>query len=115
VIQIITHGTIELPEGSLTIKRTIIGGVIATRDKGVVPNAAVLTGCCSISRWYVLKITWSPGSYLDITSSYLLFVSARREDTCIRGCGRTAGCVDDAKSEIIGLEGLRIRFADCDD
>jgi hypothetical protein len=52
---VITHGTMELPEGSLTVKRTTIGGVIATRDKGIVPNAAVITGCCSISRWYVLE------------------------------------------------------------
>lgn len=112
--QIITYGTMELPDGSLTIKRTMIGGVIATRDKGIRPNAAVLTGCCSISRWYVLKALCHWG-YPHNRFSYLLFVSARREETCIRGCGRTTGCVEEAKSEIIGLEGHRIGLGDCDD
>jgi hypothetical protein len=57
----------------------------------------------------------SLGNYLHSGSSYLLFVSARREETCIRGCGRTTDCEEEAKSEIIGLEGHTIGLGDCDD
>ena len=52
----------------------------------------------------------------NMESPYLLFVSARREDTCIRGCERTTGWVGEAaKLEIFGLEELRIRLGAGDD
>lgn len=67
-------GTTELPEGSLIISCAIIGGVSGRRDRFASPNSAVRTGCWTTRRSYVLVCG-----------------SAKREETCIRGCRRTNG------------------------
>lgn len=52
-----TYGTTELLDESRTVSRTMVGGVMGTRERYDVPNSAVDKGCCTISRWYDLNIT----------------------------------------------------------
>ena len=99
-----TYGTKEFPDGSLIVRRAIIGGVNGRRDKLAIPNSAVRSGCCTISSSYDLyrPSEWAK-KLADLETTYraLLKGSTNKEATRIRGWVRVNEWKDEAGKSVV--------------